>query len=89
MSGILITIRWAHDGIVTSGPYCTVQGVITGRQTGSKARGFAGVMILVGLTSIFSTLWVAIGTGIHQNYDTPDPVRNFDPLPRSHPSDLF
>ncbi len=27
MGGIL-DVRWAHDGIVTEGPYCTAQGVI-------------------------------------------------------------
>ena len=27
MGGIL-DVRWAHDGIVTVGPYCTTQGII-------------------------------------------------------------
>jgi len=27
MGGIL-DVRWAHNGIVTTGPYCTAQGVI-------------------------------------------------------------
>jgi len=26
--GGILNIRWAHDGIVTTGPYCTAQGVI-------------------------------------------------------------
>jgi hypothetical protein len=24
----ILNIRWAHDGVVTSGPYCTAQGII-------------------------------------------------------------
>ena len=48
-------------------------------RVGWEARGFAG--ILVGLAWIFSALWVGIGAGIHKNYETPTPVRNFD-----HPS---
>ncbi len=30
--GGALDIRWAHDGIVTTGPYCTVQGIV--QQTG-------------------------------------------------------
>jgi len=53
------------------------------RRVGSKARGFAASgIILVGLTWIFSALWVGVGTGIHENYETPStPVRDFDPSP--------
>jgi hypothetical protein len=38
MSSVL-NIRWAHDGIVTAGPYCTAQGVI-------KQIGGTGVALI-------------------------------------------
>ena len=41
---------------------------------GLQARGVA--LSLVCLACIFIGLWVAIGTGIHKNYETPTPVRN-------------
>jgi O-antigen ligase len=43
-------------------------------QIGLKARGVA--LSLVCLICVFITLWVAIGAGIHKNYETPTPVRN-------------
>jgi hypothetical protein len=43
-------------------------------QVGLKARGVA--FSLVGLACAFTILWVAIGGGIHKNYETPTPVRN-------------
>ena len=43
-------------------------------QVGLKARGVA--LSLVCLACIFIVLWVAIGAGIHKNYETPTPVRN-------------
>jgi hypothetical protein len=51
---------------------------------GLKARGVA--VGLVCLACVFITLWVAIGAGIHKNYETPTPVRNstlFPPIPSS------
>ncbi|KAI0276627.1 hypothetical protein BGY98DRAFT_919174 [Russula aff. rugulosa BPL654] len=91
--GGTLSIRWAHNGIVTTGPYCTAQGLIKqiGElgvalitlllavhtfvtavwQVGLKARGVA--LSLVCLACVFITLWVAIGRGIHRNYDTPTP----------------
>ena len=42
-------------------------------QIGVKARGIA--FTLVCLAFVFITLWVAIGAGIHKNYETPTPVR--------------
>jgi hypothetical protein len=51
---------------------------------GLQARGVALGMVC--LTCIFITLWVAIGAGIHKNYETPTPVRNsplFLPIPSS------
>ena len=43
-------------------------------QVGLNARGIA--LSLVCLACIFITLWVAIGAGIHKNYETPTPVRD-------------
>ena len=43
-------------------------------QVGLKARGVA--LRLVCLACDFIMLWVAIGTVIHRNYETPAPVRN-------------
>ncbi|KAI0276618.1 hypothetical protein BGY98DRAFT_934918 [Russula aff. rugulosa BPL654] len=40
-------------------------------QVGLKARGVA--LSLVCLACVFITLWVAIGAGIHKNYETPTP----------------
>ncbi|KAF8274486.1 hypothetical protein EI94DRAFT_1696019 [Lactarius quietus] len=94
MGGIL-DVRWAHNGIVTTGSYCTAQGIIQqiGElgvalltliltthtfavalwKVGIRARNFAfGV---VTLASLFITLWVGIGNGIHnhKHYETPTP----------------
>ncbi|KAH9002022.1 hypothetical protein EDB86DRAFT_2827471 [Lactarius hatsudake] len=83
--GGIFDVRWAHDGIVTAGPYCTVQGIIqqSGElgvalftlaslwKVGIGARHFAfGV---VALASLFVALWVGIGNGIHKNFETPTP----------------
>jgi hypothetical protein len=43
-------------------------------QVGLKTRGVA--LGLVCLVCVFTILWVAIGAGIHKNYETPTPVRN-------------
>jgi hypothetical protein len=43
-------------------------------QVGLKARSVA--LSLVCLACVFITLWVAIGAGIHKNYETPTPVRD-------------
>ena len=43
-------------------------------QVGLKARGIAFGMVC--LASVFITLWIAIGAGIHKNYETPTPVRD-------------
>jgi hypothetical protein len=51
-------------------------------QVGLKSRGVA--LGLVCLACIFITLWVAIGAGIHKNYETPTPVRDLlSPIPSS------
>jgi hypothetical protein len=39
---------------------------------GIQARGLA--FGLVGLTCVFTVLWVGIGNGIHKNYEAPSPV---------------
>ncbi|KAI0276639.1 hypothetical protein BGY98DRAFT_694141 [Russula aff. rugulosa BPL654] len=92
-TGGILDIRWAHNGIVTTGPYCTAQGLIAQigelgvalitlllavhtfvaavLPVGLKARGVA--FSLVCLACVFITLWVAIGAGIHKNYETPTP----------------
>ena len=43
-------------------------------QADLKARRVA--LGLVCLAFVFITLWVAIGAGIHKNYETPTPVRD-------------
>jgi magnesium-transporting ATPase (P-type) len=43
-------------------------------QVGLEARGVA--LGLVCLACVFIILWVAIGAGIHKNYETPTPVRD-------------
>ena len=112
--GGVLNIKWANDGIVTTGYYCTAQGVVAQigelgvaliifvclllmslrarprlnathqllavhtfvsvvLQIGVKACGIA--FTLVCLAFVFITLWVAIGAGVHKNYETPTPVR--------------
>jgi hypothetical protein len=46
-------------------------------RVGLQARGFA--FCLVGIVCIFIALWVSIGASIHRNYETPTPVRFFNP----------
>ncbi|KAI0276653.1 hypothetical protein BGY98DRAFT_934940 [Russula aff. rugulosa BPL654] len=92
-TGGILNIRWAHNGIVTTGPYCTAQGLVAQigelgvalitlllaihtfvaavLQADLKARRVA--LGLVCLAFVFITLWVAIGAGIHKNYETPTP----------------
>ena len=43
MGGIL-DVRWAHNGIVTTGSYCTAQGVI--QQTGELGVGLITLVCL-------------------------------------------
>ena len=43
-------------------------------QVGLKARGVA--LSLICLACIFIVLWVALGPGLHKNYEVPTPVRN-------------
>ncbi|KAI0276659.1 hypothetical protein BGY98DRAFT_1098000 [Russula aff. rugulosa BPL654] len=92
--GGVLNIRWAHNGIVTTGHYCTAQGIIQqiGEvgvalitlvlscrphfrirlwQVGMYARGVA--LGMVSLATVFITLWVAIGAGVHRNYEVPTP----------------
>ena len=52
MGGIL-DVRWAHNGIVTTGPYCTAQGVI--QQTGELGVGLITLVCLFrAMSSILS-----------------------------------
>ena len=45
-------------------------------RVGLEARRFA--LCLVVLVTIFVSLWVGIGAGIHKHYETPTPVRYFN-----------
>jgi hypothetical protein len=44
IAGVL-DIRWAHDGIVTTGPYCTAQGVI--KQIGGTGAALINLVCIV------------------------------------------
>ena len=46
-SGGILNIRWAHDGIVTTGPYCTAQGII-------KEIGGTGVALISLVCIVYS-----------------------------------
>jgi len=46
-------------------------------RVGLQARGFAFGMVV--LACVFVTLWVSIGASIHKHYETPTPVRRFNP----------
>ena len=46
---------------------------------GTRARGIA--FGLVGLTWVYTVLWVAIGNAINKNYEVPTPVSYFDHYP--------
>ena len=54
-------------------------------RVGLQARGFAFGMVV--LAWVYVALWVSIGASIHQHYETPTPVRRFNPYsfaPYSH-----
>ena len=50
MGGIL-DVRWAHNGIVTIGPYCTAQGVI--QQIGELGVALITLVCLFLVMSLF------------------------------------
>jgi len=52
MGGIL-DVRWAHDGVVTVGPYCTAQGVI--QQIGQL--GVALITLIITVYTFIVALW--------------------------------
>ncbi|KAH9014333.1 hypothetical protein EDB85DRAFT_2287593 [Lactarius pseudohatsudake] len=56
--GGILNVRWAHDGIVTTGPYCTAQGII-------KQMGALGVALLTLILTIhtFTTALWSVGAG--------------------------
>ncbi|KAH9170451.1 hypothetical protein EDB89DRAFT_2071969 [Lactarius sanguifluus] len=77
--GGILSVRWAHNGIVTTGPYCTAQGII-------KQTGALGVALLslepkrvtllsgsVAFTCLFVGLSAGISNGIHKDFETPTP----------------
>ncbi|KAN0105262.1 hypothetical protein V8E52_011201 [Russula decolorans] len=43
--GGILSIRWAHNGIVTTGPYCTVQGLV--QQTGELGVGLITLLLAI------------------------------------------
>jgi len=51
--GDILDIRWAHDGIVTTGPYCTAQGVI--KQIGGT--GVALITLILTIHTFMMALW--------------------------------
>ena len=59
VGGILDT-RWAHDGIVTSGPYCTAQGIF-------KHIGALGVALIT-LVCILYRLFCALMRNLPDTY---------------------
>ncbi|KAI0269578.1 hypothetical protein BGY98DRAFT_299589 [Russula aff. rugulosa BPL654] len=76
MGGVL-DVRWAHNGIVTTGHYCTAQGVI--QQIGEIR--WCAFRLLLAVHTLVTALWqvglhargVAIGMDVHKNYETPTP----------------
>jgi len=52
MGGIL-DVRWAHRGIVTTGPYCTAQGVI--QQIGELGSGL--ITLILAVHTFVAALW--------------------------------
>ncbi|KAN0127157.1 hypothetical protein V8E53_015027 [Lactarius tabidus] len=51
--GGILNIRWAHDGIVTTGPYCTAQGII--KQIGEL--GVALITLILTIHTFTTALW--------------------------------
>ncbi|KAH9052528.1 hypothetical protein EDB87DRAFT_1570446 [Lactarius vividus] len=51
--GGMLNVRWAHDGIVTTGPYCTAQGII--KQMG--ALGVALLTLILTIHTFTTALW--------------------------------
>ncbi|KAH9014344.1 hypothetical protein EDB85DRAFT_2123676, partial [Lactarius pseudohatsudake] len=59
--GGILSFRWAHNGIVTTGPYCTAQGII--KQTG--ALGVALLSLILTVHTFVTALW---GIGAEARY---------------------
>ncbi|KAH8990251.1 hypothetical protein EDB92DRAFT_1763981, partial [Lactarius akahatsu] len=51
--GGILDVRWAHDGIVTAGPYCTAQGII--QQSGEL--GVALFTLIITVHTFVVALW--------------------------------
>jgi len=51
--GGILDVRWAHNGIVTTGPYCTAQGII--QQVGEL--GVALVILILAVHTFVVSLW--------------------------------
>ena len=58
-SGGILDVRWAHNGIVTTGPYCTAQGIL--QQAGELGVGL--------ITLVVSSPWeFGSDTDYHTSY---------------------
>ncbi|KAI9445892.1 hypothetical protein H4582DRAFT_2093698 [Lactarius indigo] len=51
--GGILSFRWAHNGIVTTGPYCTTQGIF--KQAGSL--GVALISLILTVHTFMTALW--------------------------------
>ncbi|KAH9052529.1 hypothetical protein EDB87DRAFT_1570443, partial [Lactarius vividus] len=51
--GGILNVRWAHDGVVTTGPYCTAQGII--KQIGEL--GVALLSLILTIHTFTTALW--------------------------------
>ncbi|KAI9434894.1 hypothetical protein H4582DRAFT_2080561 [Lactarius indigo] len=73
--GGILNFRWAHNGIVTTGPYCTAQGII--KQIG--ALGVALISLILTVHTFTTALWsvgaeaLGISNGIHKDFEVPTP----------------
>ncbi|KAF8271052.1 hypothetical protein EI94DRAFT_1721231 [Lactarius quietus] len=59
--GGILHIRWAHDGIVTTGSYCTAQGII--KQTGELGVALSNLILII--HTFVVALWNVGGRARH------------------------
>ncbi|KAH9052530.1 hypothetical protein EDB87DRAFT_1570444 [Lactarius vividus] len=59
--GGILNIRWAHDGIVTTGPYCKAQGII-------KHIGILGVALVTLILTVHTFAIALWGVGAEARY---------------------
>jgi len=58
--GGILNVRWAHDGTVTTGPYCTAQGIL--KQSGEL--GVALITLILAVHTFMTALW-QVGSKAH------------------------